>query len=232
MKNHPVFDEKKALYSKNPVWIYSKIDPYTVKIAKFVYNLGLSANNVTAINLIIGLSAIAILFLVPNYTGLMLSALLIILRNIGDTIDGKIARGSGRTSSLGGFLDIISDWVIFHAAFFISLGILTNHIIIGFLCVTGYMSREFTRRIFEKMHGEKITETKESKKISWIVSIVKKYDLATVFFFTPLFLLFNQLTLLIYLVMIIEYVLLFGEFIFDFRILLKDKKELESKQKI
>ena len=37
-----------------------------------------------------------------NYLGLVIAAILITIRNIGDTIDGKIARGSGIKSSYGG----------------------------------------------------------------------------------------------------------------------------------
>ena len=118
MKNRPEFDQEKALYSTNPVFIYGLFDKFTAKIARIVYNLGFTANIITLLNLIIGLGAIAVLFLINGYWGLAISAGLVFLRNIGDTIDGKIARGSGMTSGLGGFSDIVSDWVFFHAAFF------------------------------------------------------------------------------------------------------------------
>lgn len=228
MKKRPKFDSKKAVYAKNPVYVYSLLDPYTVKIAKFVYNLGFSANIVTLINFILGMSAIIIILVMKNYTSFIIGAILIALRNLGDTLDGKIARGSGIKSTYGGFSDIVSDWVFFHPAFFIALGILTNHLLIGLLCITGYMSREFTRRAFERKYGIKAKETSESKKVSWITSIVTKYDLATVFFFAPLFLLLNIPLILIYAVAIIEYVLLLGEIGFDYYCFIRKSKSSSS----
>ncbi|MCK9596964.1 CDP-alcohol phosphatidyltransferase family protein [Candidatus Pacearchaeota archaeon] len=224
MKKRPKFNSEKALYAKNPVYVYRVLDPYTVKIAKIAYDIGFSADIVTLLNFILGMSAIAIMLFFRSYNSFVIAAILIILRNIGDTIDGKIARGSGIKSSYGGFSDIVSDWIFFHPALFIAIGLITNHVAIGFLCVIGYMSREFTRRAFERKFGAKAKETDESKKISGIVSLVTKYDLATVFFFAPLFLLFNQLSLLIYLVAIIEYTLLLGELGFDFYCFLKKDK--------
>ncbi len=228
MKKRPKFDSKKAVYAKNPVYIYGLLDPYTVKIAKFAYSLGLSANIVTLVNFILGMSAIVLMLIMKSYTSFIIAAALITLRNLGDTLDGKIARGSGIKSTYGGFSDIVSDWVFFHPAFFIALGILTNHLLIGFLCITGYMSREFTRRAFERKYGIKAKETSESKKISWVISIITKYDLATVFFFAPLFLLFNLPLILIYAVAIIEYTLLIGEIGFDYYCFIKKPKSSSS----
>jgi phosphatidylglycerophosphate synthase len=224
MKKRAKFDLKKSLYGRNPVFISRLLDPYTAKIARFMYNLGFTANRVTLISFILGLSSIAALFIWKNYTGLIIAAVLLTFRNIGDTIDGKIARGSENPTPVGGFSDIIVDWIFFHAAFFIAIGILTNHIIIGFLCVTGYMSREFTRRKFTEKHGIKITETEESKKIPKLVSLIRLYDLASVFWIIPLLLLINQLSIIIYFVAIVEYTLLLGELAFDYYLFSKDKK--------
>lgn len=229
MKERSGFNLKKANYSENPVFISKLLDPYTVKIAKFMYNLGFSANLITFLNFIIGITAIVIILTIKSYVAMIVAAILITLRNIGDTIDGKIARGSNTVSKIGWFSDIISDWLFFHAGFFIALGFLTNNIVIGFLCVTGYMSREFARRVFTKIHGVHIAETEEAKKISLIASVVKKYDLANVFWIIPIFLLINQPAFIIYAVAIIEYVLLFGELGFDFFCLVKGNKKQKSK---
>lgn len=228
-KEKPKFDSEKAIYAKNPVWIYGLLDKYTVKVAKFVYNLGFSADLVTLLNFILGMSAILFILFMRNYTGLVIAAVLILFRNLGDTIDGKIARGSGIKSSYGGFSDIITDWVFFHPAFFIAIGFLTNNIALGFLCVVGYMSREFSRRAFERKFGAKAKETEESKKISGITSIITKYDLATVFFVSPLFLLINQPAIIIYAVAIIEYALLLGELCFDYYCFLRKDKTKDKK---
>jgi phosphatidylglycerophosphate synthase len=231
----PKFDLKKSVYGYNTVFISRILDPYTAHIAKFMYNLGFSANQVTMMSFLFGLCTIAIIyFLYPiyGYTALIVAAILLTLRNIADTVDGKIARGGNMLSSIGGFSDIISDWIIFHAFFFIVVGIVTNHTIIGFLCVTGYMSREFARRKFEKAYGSKASDTEESRKVGGIVSLVKLYDLATGFWLIPLLLLINKLSWIIYTFAVIEYALLIAELGFDYYCLFKKmKSQIKKKSK-
>ena len=177
----------------------------------------------TLITFLIGIASLSVLFFVRSYTGLILAAILIFIRNLTDTLDGKIARGTGKTSSMGGFSDIVSDWVFFHAAFFVIIGYLTNNIIIGFLCVTGYMSREFTRRKFTEKYGVKITETSEAKKMPFLVSIVRKYNLGEVTILSPLIILINPVWI-IYFVAFMEYFLLFAELAFDYLCFFKEEK--------
>lgn len=230
MNKRPNFDVNKCVYrGGNPVFISGLLDPFTAKIARFVYNLGFSANAVTIISFVMGMSAIALMLFMNNYTGLVIAAILITIRNIGDTIDGKIARGSGQLTPVGGFLDIIVDWIFFHAAFFIAIGFITNNVAVGFLCVTGYMGREFTRRKFTERYGTKITETNEAKSLPLIVSLVRKYDLASAFWIIPILMIFNQLALIIYAIAIVEYSLLFGELGFDFVCFAKQRKSINKK---
>jgi len=193
---------------------------------KFLHNIGISANLATIVTFILGISGIVVMVLMPNYTGLVIAATLITLRNIGDTVDGKIARGSGTTSPLGGFLDIFTDWIIFHAAFFVVLGYLTDSIIIGFLCVTGYMSREFTRTKFTHFYGTKITETNEAKDIPFIVYITRRYDIGTAFWLIPFVMLLINPSYILYFIAITEYSLLFGEVCFDLFLFIKKRVNL------
>lgn len=215
MSEKKKFDVKKAVIPDHTMIISKILDPYTAHIAKFLYNIGISANLATILTFILGMSGIAVMILIPNYLGLVIAAVLITLRNIGDTVDGKIARGSDTKSSIGGFLDIFTDWIIFHVAFFVALGFLTNHIVLGFLCVTGYMSREFTRTKFTHFYGTKITETSEAKKIPFIVYIVRRYDIGTAFWIIPIIMLIINPVFILYFIAIIEYSLLFGELGFD-----------------
>ena len=225
MKKRPGFDVKKAIYPDgNPVYLAGLQDKFTVKVAKFFYDIGFTANLMTLTTFIIAISSILVLLFVRSYTGLVIAAILVFLRNIGDMADGKIARGSNSKSAIGGFSDLISDWIIFLPAFFITLGYITGHIVIGFLCVMGYMSREFTRTKFTYFHGKKITETKEANEIPGIVSIVRKYDLGSTFILMPLFLILINPLWIIYAVFVIEYTLLSGELIFDYYCFLKTKK--------
>ena len=224
-KKKPEFDIEKCLYVKNPCYLYGFLDPYTAPIARFLYNnFGLTANITTLITFILGMVAIVIMYFYRSWWGLLIVAILITIRNIGDTVDGKIARGTNMLSPLGGYSDIIADWLFFHAAFFIVLGIITNHILLGALCVIGYMSREFARRKFTERWGVKITETKEVRNISFIVSLARKYDLASWFLVIPLFMITYPVAIL-YVTIIIEYGLLFGELIVNFNILIRDNEK-------
>jgi phosphatidylglycerophosphate synthase len=224
MKKRPKFNVKKCVYPDNSVFLSKLLDPYTARIAHFLYWIGFSANMTTVLTFLLGLSGIAAMLLIPAYTGLVIAAILITLRNIGDTVDGKIARGSGTFTPIGGFADLVSDWIIFHAAFFIAVGFLTNHVALGFLCVTGYMSREFARRHFTKIYGIKITETKTAKKMPFIVSLARKYDLSSAFWIIPIILLINPLWI-IYAIAVIEYTLLAGELGLDVILLLRKRKQ-------
>ncbi len=224
------FDINKCVYSDNPVYISKILDPYTARIAQFLYDkFALTANMATLITFILGMLGIVVMYFYRSYMGLVIVAILITLRNIGDTIDGKIARGTNTFSSIGGFSDIIADWLFFHAGFFIVLGIITNNVILGFLCVTGYMSREFARRKFTEKYGLKITETNEAKKLSFTISLVRKYDLASWFWIIPMIMLINPV-LIIYITVIMEYGLLFGELFFDYALFLKQKTSIKKSE--
>lgn len=224
MKKREKFDSKKALYGENPVYLYGLLDKYTVHVARWLYNLGFTPNQVTFFNLIIGMFSIWLMFFYQTYWSFVAAAVLITLRNLGDTVDGKIARGGDLKSSLGGFLDIVTDWIFFHSAFFIAIGYITGNIAIGYLCVIAYMGREFTRTKFTYFYGTKITETSEVKKMSSIVSVAKKYDLAAVFLLIPIFLILNQPAFIIYFVLSAEVILFAGELVIDLKILMKGKE--------
>jgi len=221
----PKFNLDEATYAYNPVFISRILDPYTAVIAKLMYKVGFTANKTTILTFILGMSGIAVMYFYQSFLGLLIAAILITLRNIGDTVDGKIARGTKTFSALGGYSDIVTDWLFFHAAFFIVLGIITNHVILGFLCVTGYMSREFARRKFTEKFGTKITETSDAKKMPFIVSLVRRYDLASWFWIIPIILLINPIWI-IYITVFIEYGLLFGELAINYRILIRDNKRI------
>ncbi len=228
--SRPKFDEKKALYADNPVFISKLLDPLTVKVAKVLYIMGFSANLTTVLTFVLGMFGILWMLVLDNYWGLIIAAILITLRNIGDTVDGKIARGAGDFTPIGYFSDLVSDWIIFHAAFFIAVGYLTGNVALGFLCVTGYMSREFTRRHFTTCYGGKITETSTAKNMPFVVSMARKYDLASWFWIIPIILLIEPVWIL-YITVIFEYGLLLGEGSLDLYLLWKKTKEVRKAKK-
>ncbi|MBS3080625.1 CDP-alcohol phosphatidyltransferase family protein [Candidatus Pacearchaeota archaeon] len=226
-KTHKIFDIEKSYYKDNPVFLSKLLDPYTARLAQYAYNLGLTGDMVTLISFVVGMSGIAIMAYYQTYLSLVIAAILITLKNIGDTMDGKITRGSGIKSTYGGFTDIILDWLIFLPALYLSLGYITGYYYIAFFCIIGYMSREFARRKFQIKYGNKITETEESQKITGIKSIVTKYDQANALWIAPLFLLINQPLLFIYLIAFIEYLLLIGELGFDYYCFFQKQKKMK-----
>lgn len=230
MKKKVPFNEERALYGFNKVFISRVLDPYTVKVAKWAHYLRITGDLATLITFITGMAAVLIIILMPNYKGLIIAGILITLRNIGDTVDGKLVRGSGIKSTYGGFSDIIADWLFFHAAFFIAIGYAYNHVIIGFLCVTGYMSREFARRMFKFKSKLDVNETVAAKKMPTLTSLLKTYELANVFWIAPIFLFLNQAVIIIFAVAIIEYTLLFGEIGYYYYCFVRKQKEMDKEK--
>ena len=84
------------------------MDPPLTKIGSTLARLNISANWVTGIGFLLGLTAI-LSIIVQAYT---LAGCLFITNRICDGLDGGIARSTHMTD-LGGYLDIISDFIIY-----------------------------------------------------------------------------------------------------------------------
>ena len=84
----------------------SVLDP----VARVVGRL-MSPNAVTLLSLLLGISSAAVLW--QGYIGW--AFLLWILNRITDGLDGAVARVTDRTSDLGGYLDIVADFVVYSA---------------------------------------------------------------------------------------------------------------------
>lgn len=91
--------------------------------AKFFIKCNLSANNVTFIALLIGLStSIFIYFDMP-----IVAAILLWLSGYLDAVDGAIARRSNTSSSFGTLIDIVSDRLV-EIGMIVVLGLKYNHV--------------------------------------------------------------------------------------------------------
>jgi phosphatidylglycerophosphate synthase len=91
-------------------WVRRMIDPSLDRAGQRLAKLGLSADAVTTLGLVTGLTA-ALLIVV----GLDLVALaLFAINRLLDGLDGAIARASRRTDR-GGFIDIVFDFAIYGA---------------------------------------------------------------------------------------------------------------------
>ena len=84
------------------------IDPPLNRLGAWLARIGVTANLVTALGLVIGLGgAVAIAF--SQYT---LGLALIVLNRLADGLDGAVARANG-PSDLGGYLDIVADFAFY-----------------------------------------------------------------------------------------------------------------------
>ncbi|WP_235927546.1 CDP-alcohol phosphatidyltransferase family protein [Sandarakinorhabdus rubra] len=86
------------------------IDPPLNAVGRAVARTGISANAVTLLALLPGLGAAVAIF--HGQHGLALA--LILLNRLADGLDGAVARANG-PSDFGGYLDIVSDFVVYTA---------------------------------------------------------------------------------------------------------------------
>ncbi len=84
------------------------IDPPLARLAAALDRRGISANAVTLLGFLVGVAAI--LAVAAGAYGLAL--LLFLLNRLGDGLDGALARRH-RITDLGGFLDIVLDFLIY-----------------------------------------------------------------------------------------------------------------------
>ncbi len=94
-------------------WMRERIDSPLEKMGRHAVSLGLGANQVTLIGFGFGLAAIPALALEAYGLGLGL----IMLNRLADGLDGAVARLT-RTSDIGGYLDIVSDFLVYSGVVF------------------------------------------------------------------------------------------------------------------
>lgn len=90
--------------------VRGQLEPILNRIGRGLAKLGVTANAVTVVSCLVGLSAAA---LIAN--GWLIAGLCVmILSRIGDALDGAVARAT-RGTDFGGFLDIVLDFVFYGA---------------------------------------------------------------------------------------------------------------------
>jgi phosphatidylglycerophosphate synthase len=94
-------------------YIRPLIDPPLNAIGKRMVVIGVSANMTTVIGFIFGLIAIAMIIL-QHFS---IAAIFIGLNRLADGLDGAVARHT-YLSDFGGFLDIVSDFIIYSGIVF------------------------------------------------------------------------------------------------------------------
>jgi phosphatidylglycerophosphate synthase len=90
----------------------------STRVTPWLARTPLSANQVTALSLVLGLGAVW--GAAENRP--VLAALLLVAAYVLDNCDGEIARLKNQTSAFGRFFDSFVDWIV-HAALFAGLGI-------------------------------------------------------------------------------------------------------------
>jgi phosphatidylglycerophosphate synthase len=86
------------------------VDPPLDRLARVVAALGVPANAITLVGFAVGLAAVPLLA-VESYVGALVA---IGLNRLADGLDGAVAR-RGTPSDLGGYLDIVGDFVFYAA---------------------------------------------------------------------------------------------------------------------
>ena len=89
------------------------IDPPLDVLGSSLARMGVSANAVTVVGFSIGIMAVPAL----AFGRYDLALALILINRLGDGLDGAIARSVG-ASDLGGYLDIVLDFIFYSAVVF------------------------------------------------------------------------------------------------------------------
>lgn len=89
------------------------IDPPLNKMGKYLALRGISPNSVTLVGF--GFGVVAIYFIAHHLY--LIGLVMIVLNRVFDGLDGALARETGLTD-LGGFLDIVCDFIIYSGVIF------------------------------------------------------------------------------------------------------------------
>lgn len=98
------------MHSEN-VWTYKVIRPLSCYPTWACIKLGITANQVTLFNFLVGLSG-CILLSMGTYIPMVLGALLININYLLDRVDGNIAKTTNTITKTGQLLDTFSDYLI------------------------------------------------------------------------------------------------------------------------
>ena len=111
----------KTSYARAPIYakiVTHRITPYFVF---FCMKLGITPDQVTLISVLVGWAS-AVLFAVPSRVTVLLAALGLELYYILDSVDGQLARITGKTSKTGAFFDILLNYLV-HPLPFLFIGL-------------------------------------------------------------------------------------------------------------
>jgi len=106
---------------KRPATLFPLIRQFSARLSPRLARLPITANQVTAVSLVVGLAGNWFIA-EGGFRSTLIGALLFLLCYILDNCDGEIARLKDQCSEFGDKFDTFVDWVV-HATFFAALGI-------------------------------------------------------------------------------------------------------------
>ena len=172
--------EKKALLPKDEITTIFTLDPFSVRLAYFIYkkNLKITPNQITWFRLaFLTPAAILCLFLAPILQlkiFYLFTAILAYLIMFSDGLDGHLARGADKRSSFGAFLDVISDrvMIILFVIFLFSLGMFEKNNFLIYGSVFLFIAKMYNMTVINKVFyfGQK------SLDLDYMFSGVKELD--------------------------------------------------------
>lgn len=113
--------KEKKEYQKNDLWSYFVLRKISYHPTWLFLKLGLSANQVTLVSLVIGIAG-CILLAFGSYSAMIAGVLLLFIYNLLDHVDGNIARYNKSATNYGKFIDALTGSCI-TTFIFVSAGI-------------------------------------------------------------------------------------------------------------
>src|SRR5690606_5063688 len=92
-------------------WARRRLDPWLTRMARPLARCGAPPNVITILGCFLGLAAALAIAMEAFFAGLVL----ILFSRLFDGLDGAVARLGNRVTDLGGFLDIVLDFVFYGA---------------------------------------------------------------------------------------------------------------------
>jgi len=131
--------DKQAVDKENPV-LYYVLRPLSFYLTVPCIKMGLSANQVTFIGMGIGIAGCLMLG-IGAYWSMVIGAILLILNDVCDVVDGNVARYRNTSSTYGGYLDDVISGEIIPSLVPFAVGIGIGEVLLGSLCSILMFSR-------------------------------------------------------------------------------------------
>lgn len=129
--------EKRASEARTDLPSYALYRPLSFFVTPLFMTLGFSANAVTTLGIVVSLGFPLAAWLLPPMAAAVAIAAAGLLIQVLDSVDGNIARTTGKTSAVGQMLDHVGS-LLFWVLYFIAVGVLaerTSESLVGVLGV-------------------------------------------------------------------------------------------------